>query len=84
MKRESEQVDKPIAMMENQQNFMESLWQSLGGPGQSQPPAVQSQASPNMRGQQRGFHQQRGGGYQGRSANKYRNSNPSIWPIGTQ
>ena len=66
MKRESEQVDKPIAMMENQQNFMESLWQSLGGPGQSQPPAVQSQASPNMRGQQRGFHQQRGGGYQGR------------------
>ena len=60
MKRESEQVDKPIAMMENQQNFMESLWQSLGGPGQSQQPVVQSQASPNMKGLQQGYPQQRG------------------------
>jgi len=53
---------------------MESLWQSLGGPGQSQQPVgqsqqpvVQSQANPNMKGLQQGFPQQRGcnqGGYQ--------------------
>jgi len=62
---------------------MESLWQSLGGPGQSQQPVVQSQDSPNMKSLQQGSLQQRGF-YQGGHQESYEEGGFYLGPGGFQ